>query len=342
MQSQSRRPSTLLAVVALLCVVSVLAGCGGESSAPPPPSTSTQAASPPTSQPESKGLVKRTAPDGRGAVRPLAAPTGCTSTVTDPQNLKQVVAGAQPGNTICLIGDLSDAKLSVKTSGTQQAPIKFVGDGNTEVKGISVRANWVVISGLNLVEPKAPGVSLDGNNIVLTNTTVDSPHEDDGDGVRFWGTNLTISHNTIAHTRNKKAHADCMQTFATDEDSPASQHVVIDSNRCEDIANTCLIMEGPHSLAGDGSGIGVTSDVLYNNNYCDNRADQALQIDDVQNLRITNNEIAGDINHAFALQNKTTGAKISGNKLNSKVRFEVGMDASSLPGYSGPPSGGAP
>src|ERR1700742_5225132 len=119
MQSQSRRSSTLLAVGALLCVVSVLAGCGGESSAPPPPSTSTQAASPPTSQPESKGLVKRNAPDGRGAVRPLAAPTGCTSTVTDPQNLKQVVAGAQPGNTICLIGDLSDAKLSVKTSGTQ-------------------------------------------------------------------------------------------------------------------------------------------------------------------------------------------------------------------------------
>jgi hypothetical protein len=330
--------------VAFLCIATMLAGCGGEEPAPPPPPTSNQAepAQPPTTAPESTGLVKRTAADGRGAIRPLAAPSGCTSTVTDPRNLKAVVAGAQPGNTICLIGDLGAAKLSVRTSGTPQAPIKFLGDGNTRVKGISVRANWIVVSGLNLVQPKAPGVSLDGNNLVLTNTTVDSPHEEDGDGVRFWGTNITIAHNTIAHTRNKKAHADCMQTFATDEDSPASRHIVIDSNRCEDIANTCLIMEGPNSLAGDGSGIGATSDVLFTNNYCDNRADQALQIDDVQNLRVTNNHIVGDINHAFALQNKTTGAKISGNQLNPAIRFEVGMDASSAPGYGGPPSGGAP
>ena len=37
-----------------------------------------------------------------------------------------------------------------------------------------------------------------------------------------------------------------------------------------------------------------------------------------------------------------TGAKISGNKLNSEIRYEVGMDASSAPGYQGPPSGGNP
>jgi hypothetical protein len=325
-------------------VLVLLAGCGG--GAPPPPPPPQSAAPVPETTPsesENAGPVQHTAPDGRGAIRPLAKPTGCTSTVTSPDEMKQTVAAAKPGNTVCLLGDLSDAKLSIKISGTQQAPIKFLGDGATEVKGISVRANWVIVSGLNLVEPAAPGISLDGSNILVENNTVDSPQDDDGDGLRFWGTNITIRHNTIMHTRNKhKAHADCMQTFATDEDSPASHHIVIDSNRCEDISNTCLIMEGPHSLAGDGSGVGATNDVLYINNYCDNRADQALQIDDVQNLRVLNNNIVGQINHAFALQNKATGAKISGNKLNSEIRYEVGMDASSAPGYQGPPSGGNP
>ena len=40
-----------------------------------------------------------------------------------------------------------------------------------------------------------------------------------------------------------------MQTFATDDNHPASQNVLIDSNRCEDIDNICLIAEGPNSEA---------------------------------------------------------------------------------------------
>jgi hypothetical protein len=341
-----RRPSWVASALGVAAAAALLAGCGhggsgtgGPSEQPPPAPTQ---AAPPPSPTESAGPTQ-TAPDGRGAIRPLAAPAGCTSTAHDGDTMKQALAAAKPGATICVLGDLGDARMSIKTSGTAQAPIRVVGDGRTVVKGITVAASFVAVNGINAINPHAPGISLAGNNITLENSTSISPHGDDGDGIRFWGSNIVIRHNTIQHTSPAhKAHADCMQTFATDEDSPASQHILIDSNRCEDISNTCLIMEGPNSEAGDGSGVGVSSDVTYVNNYCENHADEALQIDDVQNLTVSNNEIAGEINHAFALQNLATGAKVNGNKLNPAIRYEVGMDDSSKPGYQGPPSGGNP
>jgi hypothetical protein len=101
------------------------------------------------------------------------------------------------------------------------------------------------------------------DNITLRNTVINGPRRDGGDGIRFWGDNITISHNTITGTRNRGgAHADRMQTYATDADNPASQDVVIDSNRCEMIDNNCLIVEGPNSGAGDGSGEGETSTII--------------------------------------------------------------------------------
>jgi hypothetical protein len=151
-------------------------------------------------------------------------------------------------------------------SGTGKQPIEIVGDGRTTVKGITVEADYVTVSDINSVRPGAPGISLLGDHITARNLTSISPRGDDGDGLRFWGTNINILHNTIRDTHNLRgAHADCMQTFATDSDHPASQHILIDSNRCEQIENTCLIMEGPHSLAGDGSGIGASSDIRYVN-----------------------------------------------------------------------------
>nr|WP_156994310.1 right-handed parallel beta-helix repeat-containing protein [Pseudonocardia acaciae] len=292
--------------------------------------------------PASQSPVPTTSPDNRGAIRPLARPTGCTSTALDANSMTQAVSAARPGSKICVFGDMGSTRLTVDQSGSAQAPIQVVGDGTTSVKGITVKADYVTISGLNSMNAEAPGIELTGRHLTVENSTSISPRQEDGDALRFWGSDITIKHNTMRNTRNIRAHADCMQTFATDGDHPASQRVVIDSNRCEDIDNTCLIAEGPNSLAGDGSGVGATADIRFVNNYCDNRAAQALQIDDVQNVVFSNNEIAGPIHHALALQNKSTGAKVSGNKLRPSIKFEVGIDGSSRPGYKGPDPGGSP
>ncbi len=302
-----------------LAAVVVLAGCGkhGSTSSPPGPS----------------------GPAGVGTPEPQ---TNCTKKATDASGLERALSEASSGDVVCVTGDLGDARLKIDKGGSESSPLRVLGDGRTKVKGISVAADNVVVDGFVADEPKAPGASLKGSNITLRNTAINGPRRDDGDGIRFWGSNIRIEHNTITDTRNAKgAHADCMQTFATDDDNPASQDVLIDSNRCEKIDNNCLIVEGPNSEAGDGSGDGETRNITFSNNYCENKAAQAVLIDDTDHAVITGNEIVGDINHAFALQNKATNAVVNGNKARS-VRYEVGMDRSSRSGYQGPEPGGAP
>ncbi|MDT7666820.1 MAG: hypothetical protein QOD04_6376 [Pseudonocardiales bacterium] len=276
---------------------------------------------------------------GAGAVRPTPLTAACTKTV-DGAGLQAAVDAARPGDRICATGN-SPTRLTVSHSGTPAAPILVLGDGKAAVKGLTIKADNVTVGGLNLTGAAAPGVEMTGNGITLVNNTVASPRGGDGDGIRFFGSNLRILHNTISDTRNLNgAHADCMQTFASD--SPASQHVLIDSNRCDKIANQCLIAEGPNSSAGDGSGKGRSSDIQFTHNFCDSNASQAVMIDDVQNVSVTDNQITGGNEKAFAFDNKSTGAKVSGNILGLRIKFEVGMDHTSKLGYLGPLIGGLP
>jgi hypothetical protein len=316
-QPRTRRAGRYLAAGLLAALV--LAGCGTHGAATSPP-----------------------APSGPAGVGVPAPQTGCAAKASDATGLDRALSDASGGDVVCVNGDLGDARLKIMKGGSEGAPLQVVGDGRTRIGGITVDADNVVVDGFVADQPRAPGASLKGDNITLRNTVINGPRRDDGDGIRFWGSNITISHNTITDTRNRGgAHADCMQTFATDADNPASQDVVIDSNRCEKIDNNCLIVEGPNSSAGDGSGDGETSNIIFSNNYCENKAAQAVLFDDVRHAVLAGNEIVGDINHAFALQNKATDAVVNGNKARS-VRYEVGMDRSSRAGYQGPEPGGAP
>jgi len=276
---------------------------------------------------------------GAGAVRPAPVAVACTKRA-DGANLQATLDTAMPGDRVCATGN-SPSRLRITRSGSPTAPILVLGDGAATVKGLEVKADNVVIAGLNLTGAVAPGAELIGTAITLVNNTITAPRGGDGDGIRFFGNNLRILHNTVSDVKNLQgAHADCMQTFATN--SPPSQHVLIDSNRCEKIDNQCLIAEGPNSSAGDGSGTGRSSDIVFTHNVCDSQASQAVMIDDVQNVSVTHNNIVGGNEKAFAFDNKSTGAKVSGNILGLHIGFEVGMDNTSKLGYLGPLIGGLP
>jgi hypothetical protein len=269
--------------------------------------------------------------------------TDCSVEVTDGASLSQALSNPTPGARICISGNLGSIRLEINKGGTPEAPISVIGNGQTATLGISVDASNVVVNGIRAVNGAAPGISLKGNNITLQNSSSIDPQGGDGDGIRFWGDNIQILHNTISGTRNLGgAHADCMQTYATNAQSPASHHIVIDGNRCEKIDNQCLIAEGPHSSAGDGSGQGQSSDLTFTNNYCQVGASQATEIDDVQGVKIAHNLIAGTTDKAFSFQNKSTDAVVTANKLDAGIGYEVGMDPSSQQGYQGPKIGGAP
>ncbi|MGH3766202.1 MAG: right-handed parallel beta-helix repeat-containing protein [Pseudonocardiaceae bacterium] len=202
------------------------------------------------------------------------------------------------------------------------------------MKGIRVTASNVIVQGFNVIGAAAPGVQLKGANLTLQDTSIDHPTGGDYDGIRFFGDGIKILHNQISNITNTHgAHADCMQTFATT--TPSSHNVLINGNRCDKVDNQCLIAQGPHSTAGNGSGKGESSGLVFSNNYCDAHASQAVHIDDVQNLTLMSNDIEGRVRKAFNLINESTGSKISCNKLGPGVGKEVVIDNSSQPRYQG-------
>ncbi|HEY6422341.1 MAG TPA: right-handed parallel beta-helix repeat-containing protein [Pseudonocardiaceae bacterium] len=291
----------------------------GQTSTPPtgsPPSTS-----PPDGKPPTCG------PDGTAGVLPITPPT-CTVNATSAAQANS----AKAGDTVCFSGiGLAGSPLNITVSGTATAPIIITGDGNTAVKGITVNASNVVVQGFNVLNATAPGVGLQGNNITLQDTNIDHPTGGDFDGIRFFGDGIKILHNHVINITNTGgAHADCMQTFATT--TPTSHSVLISGNRCEKIDNQCLIAQGPHSTAGNGSGQGNSSGFTFTNNYCDAHASQAVQVDDVQNFTATSNDIEGAVQKAFNFINKSTGAKVGCNTLGPGVGTETIIDSSSRSG----------
>ncbi|HTF47516.1 MAG TPA: right-handed parallel beta-helix repeat-containing protein [Pseudonocardia sp.] len=322
--------------------------------APPPPAPAPPAPAPPAAAPpndaqarakaQADAAAKAAEGAGAGAGDSVLSLANCTKRVGDGGSLQQAIGSAAPGQKICAVGNMGATRLQVNRSGTPNAPIMIVGNGSTPVKGITVDASNVVVAGFSAVNPQAPGIELTGNNITVRNNTVKHPTGGDYDGLRFFGSNLKILNNTISDVSpdGSGAHADCMQSYATDPGSPASQNVLIDGNKCQRIDNQCLIAEGPNSSAGDGSGQGRSANITFTNNFCEVGASQALQIDDVQGVKVTGNTIAGRPDKAFSFQNKSTGAVVAANKIAAGIGYQVGMDSSSRTGYQGPTVGGGP
>ncbi|WP_263163907.1 hypothetical protein [Streptomyces sp. SCSIO ZS0520] len=130
-------------------------------------------------------------------------------------------------------------------AGAADSPITYYGPDGQAVAGISVETDHVVVDGYTVDEPSALGVEREGEGITLQNVWISHPVVGgDGDGMRFFGTDLRILGNTVTGTGNDSGHADCMQTFASD--TPASHDVLIQGNRCEDIDNMGLMAEGPN------------------------------------------------------------------------------------------------
>lgn len=233
----------------------------------------------------------------------------------------------------------ADDRLVITDGGTADQPAVYDGQGRS-VDGITVEADHVVVKNYVLDEPEAPGIEITGNDITVQDNTVTRPRGGDGDGLRFFGDDLKILHNTIRGTRNSGGrHADCMQTFASD--TPPSQNVLIADNRCEDIDNMCLMAEGPND--GEGDGHGHTSDFTIRGNYCETlEASQTLMFEDVQHATITGNTFAAAPDHGIGLAIGSTDAHVSGNTVSPGIHYEVGIDDSSRPGYQGPEPGGAP
>jgi hypothetical protein len=290
----------------------------------------------------SAGSAGQSAPAGLPGA-PGLNPGPCTIQVSSSSTLAQALSGASGGQRICVTTNLAASRLTITKGGASPSqPVTVLGTGQTVVKGITVKANNVTVAGFQVLDASAPGIEITGNNITVANNTVTHPTGGDYDGMRFFGSHLSIVHNTITDISpdGSGAHADCMQTF-TSGGGPPSEHVLINGNRCDNIDNQCLMAEGPGDVGDGGGGPGKSDDWTLSNNYCKFNASQALMIEAVQNVTIRNNAFVGKADKAIGLDINSTGAKVAANKLIG-IKAAVGMSENSKAGYQGPQPQGGP
>ncbi|GAA5165480.1 hypothetical protein GCM10023321_55520 [Pseudonocardia eucalypti] len=296
-----------------------------------------------TGSPGGTGAVKGLPADAPGGPPGASTPkqVNCTKQVTGAE-LNQAVSGAAAGDRICVSGQASAARLEIKKGGTADKPVYVIGNGKTAVKGLTVEADNVVVDGFTMEGPKAPGIEIKGKNITVQNNTVSHPTGGDYDGIRFFGDNLRILHNTITNITNTGgAHADCMQTF-TSGGGPPTSNLIVDGNKCEKIDNQCIMAEGPGDVGDGGGGPGKSENWTISNNYCQFGASQGLMIEAIQNITINNNEFQGNADKAIGLDINSTGAKVKANILGGGIKAAVGMSENSKEGYEGPKPQGGP
>jgi hypothetical protein len=210
------------------------------------------------------------------------------------------------------------------------------------VPGIQVRADNVVVEGFVSRGADSTGIWVQGENITVQDNEITQVNftGEDLDAIRFFGDGTKILNNRVYDLEGTSdvgdSHVDCIQTFATS--GPGSSNVLIQGNRCEGIRAQCLMAEGPD--VENGSGEGVSENWVFDGNYCDSHADaQSVSVQDIQNVTISNNEMAGSGNKAFALGQGSTGVTVTDNRIGSGYGREVGFDDDTVEeGYQGPPA----
>ena len=280
-------------------------------------------------------------PADDAGVRPLAD-VQCTTTadVNSPPS-------AGPGTVVCLTGDSSE-RLTIDHGGTSRSPVTYSGGGDATVQGIDVTADNVIVQGFTSKDANNMGARLQGDNITFRDNTITHPvyDGDDTDGMRFFGNDITILHNTISDVSDGSdcdnegcgngPHPDCMQTFYSDT-YPTSSNITIEGNRCEKAAAQCLIAEGPQIPDEGVNGPGASTGWTFYDNYCDTGAAQAVQFKNVTNVTIADNFFDGKNNKAISLSDGSVGAHVGGNKLGPDTAKLITFDDETVSaGYIGP------
>ncbi|OLZ68979.1 hypothetical protein AV521_19620 [Streptomyces sp. IMTB 2501] len=150
------------------------------------------------------------------------------------------------------------------------------------------------------------GITVEANHVIVENYRVTRPK---APGIEITGDDITVRNNTV--TSPHGGDGDGMRFFG---DDLKIQH------------NTVRGASNPH-----------TFDFTIRDNNCETlKASQALMFEDVQHVTIVHNTFAAPTDHAIGLAIHSTSAPVRGNRTNPRVRYEVGIDASSRPGYRGP------
>jgi parallel beta-helix repeat protein len=135
---------------------------------------------------------------GAGVITAGVASAGppCSYTIANLEQARSAITAAAPGDMLCFAGvNLSDVDLTMARSGTAEAPITLVSDGQTVVHQLHILANHIVVQGFTIVG--GGEFLLEGTGIVAQKNTVRNTGH--GGIVCASCTDSTIESNTITH-----------------------------------------------------------------------------------------------------------------------------------------------
>jgi Right handed beta helix region len=110
---------------------------------------------------------------GAGLINAGVASAGqpCSYTINNLQQARSAITGAAPGDVLCFAGvNLADIDFTVARSGTEQAPISLISDGQTIVHQLHIMADHILLQGFTIVG--GGELLLEGNDIKAQKNTI--------------------------------------------------------------------------------------------------------------------------------------------------------------------------
>lgn len=168
------------------------------------------------------------------------------------------------------------------------------------------------------------GIIVEGDRITVRDNAVSGSVRraaGDADGIRFFGTGITISGNTITDIKDDgygddPPHTDCFQTY--DNSRPPTIDAVITGNVCRNVDHQCLIATAEES--GTDGVVGRSHGIEFTDNVCEVEGSQAVLVQWIPDVVVRGNSFAGPgLDRAAIFLNGSTGAGFYANTVPAGV-----------------------
>jgi parallel beta-helix repeat protein len=181
------------------------------------------------------------------------------------------------------------------------------------------------------------GIYLAGKQITVRNNTVSGSilrTQGDADGIRFFGTGLRLTGNTIKDIKasgypHEGPHTDCFQTFDT-ASNPPTYDVVIANNVCTNVDVQCLIATA-NERGAQGTTAGQTA-ITFQGNTCEVNGAQAVLLDNFPRVIVRGNHFSGPSSRAVQVNRGSTGCAVLDNTVTGRM-LPYQIDQQSRPGF---------
>jgi parallel beta-helix repeat protein len=181
----------------------------------------------------------------------------------------------------------------------------------------------VLISGNTITGVHNFGIYLwGGDHITVEKNNVfdlfQSTDVDDVDALRAWGTNHVIRNNYFHDINGKKSagspHSDCYQTYQAGSGPRLSSNILFENNYCVRVTGQCFIAQNDQRNSAE------LHDFILRGNVCETGGWQSIEFDGIPNITMDNDYVAGVQVTVLNFANPGAGGLLSSNY---KVRDTV-------------------